>query len=87
MENMTLDELSSEWKSLRERLEDKRIGFDKVYREKHKNHRCKTKVHAWNGNWFCKHLTEARNTEFKQIIDREQKIISSIIYSIEKRNI
>ncbi len=79
MDNST-EQLNQEWKQLRNDLKEKRIIFDEEYRKKHRNHNCNTKVYAWNGNWFCHHLTMARNREFQEEIKKIEKIISSMIY-------
>lgn len=78
-----IEQLNQEWKVLRTKLEDERIKFDEQYRTTHQNHKCSTKVCAWNGNWFCKHLSQARNNKFKENIKRIEKIIGLIISTIK----
>lgn len=77
--NVSIKQLNGEWKELRQELKEKRVKFDDEYRQKHQEHICSTKVYAHTGEWFCKHLTEARNREFKEQIAFEQKLVSSII--------
>lgn len=74
-----IEKLNQEWKNLRQELNKDRIMFDEQYRNQHKNHNCDTKVYAWNGEWFCKHLTNSRNNQFKEKLKRIDEIISLMI--------
>ena len=74
-----IEQLNQEWKDLRQELNKDRIKFDEQYRTSHQNHECSTKVYAWNGNWFCKHLTQARNNKFKDKLQKVENIIRLII--------
>ena len=74
-----IEQLNQEWKDLRHELSNDRIKFDEKYREHYKGHNCDTKVFAWNGNWFCKHLTQARNNKFRNKLNRVEEIISLMI--------
>ena len=73
------EQLNQEWKDLRQELSKDRIMFDQQYRNHYKNHNCNTKVYAHNGEWFCKHLTKARNSQFKNKFERIDEIICLII--------
>lgn len=74
-----IGQLNQEWKDLRQELSKNRVKFDEQYREQHKSHNCSTQVYAWNGNWFCKHLTQARNNKFRDKLNRIEEIIGLII--------
>ena len=74
-----IEQLNEEWKDLRQELSKDRVIFDKQYRNQHKYHNCDTRVYDWNGNWFCRHLTRARNKEFKGKLERIENIISSML--------
>lgn len=74
-----IEQLNQEWKDLRQELSKDRVMFDEQYRNHHKDHNCDTKVYAWNGNWFCKHITQARNKKFKDKIERIEQIISLMV--------
>ena len=74
-----IGQLNQEWKDLRQELSKDRVKFDEQYREQHNGHNCDTKVYAWNGNWFCKHLSQARNNKFRDKLNRIEEIISSMI--------
>lgn len=74
-----IEQLNQEWKDLRQELSKERIKFDEKYRVQRKEHNCDTKVFAWNGNWFCKHLTQARNNKFKDKLNRIEEIYSLFI--------
>lgn len=78
-----INELNQEWKSLRQELKDNRRQFDDGWRKRNENHNCDSKVTASNGEWFCGHLTKARNKHFKTKIQRIDNIVCSIISLIE----
>lgn len=69
------------WNELREQ----RIIFDKEWRKKNINHQCKTKVYAYNGEWFCEHLTMARNRKFKDKLQEEENIMFGILNTLSKK--
>lgn len=71
-----IEQLNQEWKDLREGLNKDRIKFDEEYRKQHTYHNCDTKVYAYNGNWFCEHMTKARNKKFMTEIQKAEKIIN-----------
>lgn len=71
--------LNNEWAELRKHLTEKRIEFDKDYRERNQKHSCKSKVYAYTGRWFCEHLSLARAKKFNKEIKREQEIIRLLI--------
>ena len=73
------EHLNQEWKNLRQELSKDRVEFDQQYRNLYKDHNCNSKVYAYNGNWFCKHLTNARNRQFKEKLERVDEIISLMI--------
>ncbi len=66
------------WKELK----DKRREFDDSWRDQHKHHNCDTKVYAENGEWFCHHLTMARNREFKEQLDEEDSLVVDILLKV-----
>lgn len=70
--------LNEEWRGLRKDLKENRREFDDVWREQHKDHNCESKVFACNGEWFCEHLTKARDKHFKEKIERIDEIICCI---------
>lgn len=74
-----IEQLNQEWKDLRQELSKDRVKFDQQYREQNKNHNCNTKVYAHNGEWFCEHLTNSRNKQFKEKIGRIDEIISLMV--------
>jgi len=73
------EHLNQEWKNLRQELSKNRVEFGQQYRNLHKYHNCNSKVYAHNGNWFCNHLTNARNRQFKEKIERVDEIISLMV--------
>ena len=77
-----IEKLNQEWKGLRTKLEEERLKFDEQFRANQQNHECSTKVYAWNGNWFCKHMTKARNRKFKNEIQRTEIIIDALSTSL-----
>ena len=74
-----IEQLNQEWKGLRQELSSDRVKFDQQYRKQHKDHNCNTKVYAYNGEWFCKHLTNSRNMQFKEKIERIDEIICLMV--------
>lgn len=76
---MFIEELNNEWRDLRKKLKDNRRHFDDEWRDKHRSHDCDTKVHSESGEWFCEHLTLARNKHFKEDANRIDDVVHSII--------
>ena len=75
----SIEQLNKEWKNIRQKLREHRLGFDDVWREKNKEHNCPTRVCAENGEWFCEHLTKARNNHFKKEMGRIDSIVGCMI--------
>ena len=63
------------WNWLRQELKQGRFKFDAAFRQQNTSHNCKSKVRSWNGEWFCKHLTNARYSQFKAKINEEEGIM------------
>ena len=76
-----IEELAKRREEIWKELKEKRFEFDEEWRQKHKDHNCNTKVYAYNGEWFCRHLTEARNRKFKDLIQEEENIVVEITNS------
>lgn len=75
----TTEQLNLEWAELRNVMKEQRLSFDQEYRDRHIDHDCDTKVYAYNGEWFCKHLTMARNNHFKTETKRIDEINSLML--------
>ena len=74
-----IKKLNQEWEYLRFYLKQQRRPFDDEWRNNNKNHKCDTKVYAYNGEWFCHHLTIARENHFKKELNRIEDIISLMV--------
>ena len=79
----TTEELNQEWADLRLEMREQRLAFDRAFRASHQRHNCQTKVVAWNGDWFCGHMTDARNRVFKEQIEKADELICSMIPLIQ----
>lgn|GEM_PF-4614447 len=75
----SVQELVNRREQIWDEIKEKRKGFDDDWRKHNENHNCSTKVYAYNGEWFCEHLTRARDTQFKSLLQEEEKIELKIL--------